>query len=73
MILTDKDIFYKDSVVFPKNTAIPKDADFVKVYPDVSEDFLNEIQKHYPYKNIMHIGMGIEKYYGIRVYMKEAF
>jgi hypothetical protein len=72
-ILTDKDVYYKESVVFPTNTNIPKDLEFVKVYPDISEDFLNEIKKQYPYENIMHIGFVIEKYYGVKVFYKEIW
>lgn len=43
-ILADIDVYYKDSVVFSKDTDIPKDAEYVKVYYGVSEEFLNEVK-----------------------------
>jgi hypothetical protein len=72
-VLTDKDVYYKESVVFPTNTTIPKDLEYVKVHPGISKDFLNEIKKQYPYENVMHIGFGIEKHYGIKIFYKEIW
>ncbi|MDK7419272.1 hypothetical protein OWP16_04630 [Bacillus paranthracis] len=69
-ILADKDVYYKDSVVFSKDTDIPKDAEYVKVYCGVSEEFLNEVKKHFPHENPFYIGFGFEKYMGVRKFQK---
>ncbi|MDF0727240.1 hypothetical protein PY093_11075 [Cytobacillus sp. S13-E01] len=69
-ILTDKDVYYKDDVAFPKNIDIPKEARYVKVASGVSEEFKNEIKKHYPYHDMMYMGFGFENYMGVTRYFK---
>ncbi|MDQ0999763.1 hypothetical protein QFZ28_000163 [Neobacillus niacini] len=71
IILTEKDIYYKQDLVFPANTTIPIEADFVKVYHAISEELKKEIQKHFPYENELYIGFGIEKYFGMKLFHKE--
>lgn len=70
-ILTEEDLFYKESVVYPANTTISKDAEYVKAYCGISEEFSKEIQKHFPFENELYIGFGIEKYFGVRLFHKE--